>query len=348
MNFQHAEKIRNLINQSEILTAVEKAEWLGFLELMNDKQLLELEEILSGSQKTEHTSIVTPVLKTSVKNLPDPNQQGKPITHYLSHEEPKAAVKSQLPHLGHILNMPSVPKKTEAKLPEAKTIKSKTGFFQRLSNIFQEKELPSGINEHELALPNPDLEPVKNSIGKIEVIGSIAKAVKSKPGESALNSKAYGLKKLPNMINVSGQQEEKTPSAFKTSATSELQPASKSQLPQAVSNMQAAQAVSSVNLRSRAGQNKNIKNLEELSLLTIQDLEEGDLNQLIKNIQNLVKQKNVHEALKHLEESPMYKSYMETGKKALLNDSFENLEEQGLINQEQFEMVADLLRQVKA
>ncbi len=70
LNEQRVEHIRIAIQGSTLLDDHEKADWLNLLELMNDKQLGELEEILAGPQG---------------KSAPAPTQIPKQATQALSH-----------------------------------------------------------------------------------------------------------------------------------------------------------------------------------------------------------------------------------------------------------------------
>lgn len=59
---ERLEKLKTLINTSNILNPEERAEWLALFDLMNDKQLLELENILvTGENKAKNTSAVKTV-----------------------------------------------------------------------------------------------------------------------------------------------------------------------------------------------------------------------------------------------------------------------------------------------
>ncbi len=51
MSPDHVQTIQNLVKSSLILSSPEKNEWLDLLDLMNDRQLLELEKILTEAQK---------------------------------------------------------------------------------------------------------------------------------------------------------------------------------------------------------------------------------------------------------------------------------------------------------
>ena len=53
MNNQDLEKIRALVKTSTILSPEERAEWLALLEVMDDKQLGELEKILTAPKNPQ-------------------------------------------------------------------------------------------------------------------------------------------------------------------------------------------------------------------------------------------------------------------------------------------------------
>ncbi len=76
-NEQKIEYIRGLIQTSPILGDHEKSDWLNLLELMNDKQLGELEEILTPAKTMSVTSGTVSLeaqSRTLISNLP-------PMTH---------------------------------------------------------------------------------------------------------------------------------------------------------------------------------------------------------------------------------------------------------------------------
>lgn len=75
-------KITQLVQNTSILNAQEKAEWLSLIGLMNDKQISELESILQSSSGS-------PVIPSA-----------NPVT------KPSPVVEAQTPSLGHISNLP--------------------------------------------------------------------------------------------------------------------------------------------------------------------------------------------------------------------------------------------------
>ncbi len=84
-NAKRIEDIRNRIQTSTLLTDHEKADWLNLLELMNDKQLTELEEILDS--KIQANAIIPP--QPSAPLSPQP----MPVPEPVSPENVKEAVK---------------------------------------------------------------------------------------------------------------------------------------------------------------------------------------------------------------------------------------------------------------
>jgi len=89
MQTEQFQKINNLVKNTPVLSGAEKDEWLQLLELMSDRQLLELERILSSSQQPAASSkqipnssdFVSSYVKVSAdkkassdKQFPTPNQ----------------------------------------------------------------------------------------------------------------------------------------------------------------------------------------------------------------------------------------------------------------------------------
>jgi hypothetical protein len=180
MQPEKSEQIKGLIKASRILNESERAEWLSLLELMNDKQLGELEKILNSGQRTAVREQKKPA--ESIEHIVDRNKQvdSKPIS-------PKPAsvsagfqpVRPHMPSLSHIMNLPkamggqgSSPLKQASKIPvslpvkepvppvavSSKTIKTKQNFADKLKAIFAEKELPAGKPKNELSLPEHTIQ----------------------------------------------------------------------------------------------------------------------------------------------------------------------------------------------
>ena len=74
-NEEKIEYVRKLIQESLILGDHEKSDWLNLLELMNDKQLGELEEILKVKAPAPAQPVTPPV------RPPQPAPSGMPLSH---------------------------------------------------------------------------------------------------------------------------------------------------------------------------------------------------------------------------------------------------------------------------
>lgn len=98
-NEKRIDEIRKRIQTSTILETHEKSDWLNLLELMNDKQLSELEEILGA------TSAVG---------------SNQPISNFGSEVVSKTEPISKMPPLSHIANIPTDVTMTHS-VPVAKT-----------------------------------------------------------------------------------------------------------------------------------------------------------------------------------------------------------------------------------
>ncbi len=124
------EKIKSLIQASELLTSAEKQEWLDLCEVMNDEQLIELKSIL--------LSVIAPAKLSTPTLVPTPK------------------IEPKVPPLKHILNLP----KREEVQPvapnqPAEKLKQPSKFWQKVKSVLAEKELPPGHQEptKELELP---------------------------------------------------------------------------------------------------------------------------------------------------------------------------------------------------
>jgi len=99
MNFQLIEKIRPLVKSSVLLNETERQEWLMLLELMNDKQLVELQRILEPASQLASKQY-------AVNSTQQETQAKISATAGTTSVIPE---KEESPRLKHILNFPSTP-----------------------------------------------------------------------------------------------------------------------------------------------------------------------------------------------------------------------------------------------
>ncbi len=144
MENEHQQKIQNLVKVSSILVEAEKNEWLELMDLMNDRQLLELERILQDSgnnqkavvaKEGEKPSQVQSLKSKPIETQPVKNPATSPFSHILNF--PKAPGAQPLPP---IKPLPIVQAKVESRIVEPK---KQSPFLAKLKNIFTEKELPA-------------------------------------------------------------------------------------------------------------------------------------------------------------------------------------------------------------
>lgn len=191
MQAEKFQKIKTQVQVSTFLTQPEKAEWLELMELMNDRQLLELEKILNQAEVSVKQPVLLPSQPKPTGVMPPAMQQralqrtapiapeAAPIS-MLSQAGlkkpapvPPVPVVPKQPPFSHILNLPKaqphgesrqtppVKKIDPAAKPAPIPVKKPNPFFSKLKNMFEEKELPSG--EH-LELPAPHFHPQVDKI----------------------------------------------------------------------------------------------------------------------------------------------------------------------------------------
>ena len=104
-NPQRIETIRKNVQISTLLSDHEKSDWLNLLELMNDKQLGELEDILASDPNVAKTSSQAQKIPSSKPLAPtQPNFQNQPTQQTQPVQTDSV---QQLPPLSHIANMPT-------------------------------------------------------------------------------------------------------------------------------------------------------------------------------------------------------------------------------------------------
>ncbi len=160
MNQAQHEKLKNLILASPILSPDERGEWTALLELMDDKQMGELEAILeSGKWKVESGKVDNRNIGIlSLKALPTP--AAEPINRHATGQATNYSppITSKMPKLSHIMNLPRM----SGELPESQNVllmqqvpakKSPFSIFgAKLKAMLGEKELPVGNSLYPLEL----------------------------------------------------------------------------------------------------------------------------------------------------------------------------------------------------
>ncbi len=92
-----------------------------------------------------------------------------------------------------------------------------------------------------------------------------------------------------------------------------------------------------------------VETLTDVGGLTVNAVRTISIDNLLNRLQQLVKLEGYFNVLSFLEDSPLYKAYILTGKKILANQlKFETAnEDHTLLSKEEFENVTDILRQIQ-
>jgi hypothetical protein len=210
------EKIKSLIQASELLTSAEKQEWLDLCDVMNDDQLEELNAILLSVLPKEKPKAPLPELKAEPKGLP----------------------------LKHILNLPQKPNPEEVLVVNQSKPTSK--FWQKIKSVLAEKELPPGHPEStkELELPEHANLPPTNLV-KISKQPVLPAVVNKPPVKPVLTPKPPVPKKSAQEEHLSEVVRSAVKSALKETSVQTLKPVEKLQV-EPLSKLEAEPAVAPV------------------------------------------------------------------------------------------------------
>lgn len=315
-------QLLELIEHSSILSPREKAEWSELLELMNDKQVNELEKIL-----------VLAAEQDTAVSLPKIQPQSNPP------QRPLEDIKRNQP-------------------------------FTRIKDILAEKELTQGHPEpvKELELPGPKIElrplpkpaPLPQPARPAPPIAKPPLPVAPIPktvGDSGVNLSNLLAKKLANQDGLSAKLQPKGPILPKVPV--------KSQVSQHVEREGTAAGVSLEKVRGfdQAGrvfqtaqkpvfrsehiyEKPNITSLQSLTQLKYDNFTAAKALELFEPLRQFIKQYGYYDTRSFLEQSPLYRTYVDTGVKVLGGQADFVQEWEGLMSQADFEKFADLLIQM--
>jgi len=350
MNIVETEKIKGLINSSPILTATERTEWLGLLDVMDDRQRGELERILLGGT---------------------PPKQGGEASNFAKASSDKlqlSSAGSQIPRLSHIMNLPNLgsverisnagttltstfakasadkPALSQRERGEIAGIKQSpvqnntSGFASKLKAMFKEKELPAGNEELELpdggANRNKEIENRNREIDEIR--GQKVQTPAPKPFFPVKEKPLADFKPVKSIPPVKS-----TLSAPKISPPPVPKPKAVVPVAMPVKPTPIA-AVPVAKAPARVAQ--SINSPGDLALLGNQALRDTPLDTLVKIIKILTAKYGYFEVIFNLEKSPVFKNYIDSGLKLLAGQSGSDGDN---LTKEEVEEFADLLAKIQ-
>lgn len=274
-NPQRLDTIRENIKLSKLLSDHEKSDWLNLLELMNDKQLGELEEILAAE-----APVKKPVSETSAPA----SSVGSPT--------PAASLEKPVVVKEKIVEQPQAPVPHDLPVAPEEIIKQ----AQKTAPVFEPVQAPSPV-----APPMPVSEPVQQS-------------------------KLPPLSHLANIPSDIAKQNNLTQSGKSTVAVKEAP------VKYAESPKPEAKAVAKPKFM--------LGTPEEIENISIETIRNFELQSVVDSIRTAIVEHGYFAILALVENSKLYNSYIESGKKLLQNEKAE-------LTQSEFEFVTDLLRNMR-
>lgn len=366
MNTQEIEKIRDLVNTSPILSASERAEWLALLDVMNDKQLWELEKILAGGKQPAASSQQTTPSQPKVVTPPVPvGVQMPKLSHIMNLPNFGQGVGNRQQGTGNREQMTSNKQQGQQLLVQQKP----SGFASKLKSIFQEKELPAGQVELEIEdghrSQTIDYKPLiadqKSSIGQNQKSQASASKpffpVREKPLTSpqavkpALSALKVPLPPKPKTV-IPAVSVSAPPSAPPKQPVIQSKPFFVSPTPDLPAEEHLPEKQPTP-LPSRPAELSDpaINSLQDLAMFDLDVLNTFPLDSLSRKIKSLIGNYGYFEVIFNLEKSPAYKNYVATGLKLLYGQSnFESLsrgQNGDYLSKEEFEKFADLLAKIQ-
>lgn len=258
LNEKKIEEIRKNIQTSTLLSDHEKSDWLNLLELMNDKQLSELEEILASggpaSAAGQATTSAADQLLTPNPSMPPIQAQKPPVN--------MPPLASKMPPLTHIANIPTDVSMRHEPLP-----------------------VPPKSNQ-----TTPTIPTSKNVSTPITTPASVAEKPKSTVGTTT------EIPKRPTGVT---------------------QPRLK------------------------------IEQAEEIKSFSLETLRTNDLQSVVDAVRNQIEQHGYFKIVQLLEASPLYDSYINSGKERLKSNTSNPISNNYLLTQEELEFMTDLLRHIR-
>lgn len=363
MNKNQIENLKKLIEKSPILNDREKKEWLVLLELMNDKQIVELEKILLENPPKK-SAAETAEKFSAGKTLPPapPVVPPRPVSPPVLTTKP-AQVSSPLKHIVNLPNRVAGPRRPPAPAVggdgrHEESLTGKAGFLARLKKIIKEEELPPGHPQNELELPDkieipqPIRPPAPLPAVKKTDIPAPKPAVRQQPVSAAAYSRPEGSADVQKQeaFKPSFVPGLKIDNASKT--RSETLEAIKAHMAAGKNEGSAKFAAEQPPVKKMPPAVFDFNDPDELSSLDMKNWDILTSESFLPKIKKLIAKFGYFDVIFHLEKSPVYKIYLDTGAKLLSQKAtFEDLAgiSGGIFfSRVQFENFVDLLRKLKA
>lgn len=307
-NDKKIQEVRLKIQESTILTDHEKGEWLNLIELMNDKQLGELETILGQSSAVMHqpsTSPATQSPSTATQHISAPTQNSSTTDNVVSQNQHNVnpGTQGKMPDLHHIANVPS--------------------------DVSFTRSVPAGASLPKKTFSTPKGQTTPN----VQAQAKIEEVHPARVEHSTQTQISPTLSRKPSENHSLPTQ----PSGAESSSASahSLQPKQSGD----ASSHTGATMTQPVN---QPLQQLQLVDVEEIKTLTTESLRKYDLESIVSNIRSAIEQIGYYKTLQLLENSALYKNYILTGKILLGSKAPEGFGS-NQFSQNEFEFFTDLL-----
>ncbi len=312
-NSQRIELIRKNIQASTLLTDKEKSDWLNLLDLMNDKQLGELEEILAAESPDVNFTEPAPLSSAPIgaaNGIDGVNKPQPPV--------------QQMPPLSHLANVPSgmgmnQPASTPIPTPLPSPIQTSA---------------PAAPTTQRAPAPIPAPAPRPAPLPVPPSPSYPKPQPKPEPMARPTPSPNLSVPPSPTLARPTEQPPARILNPLPTpDAATNASPAN-SPTPAAPSTPTPGQGTYSIN------------QLEDLQLLSPDILRTMSQQSIFDTIKSVIAVNGYFAVLQLIESSPLFVAYIKSGN-IRLGVQVNGAEEQAELSQEEFEFVTDLLRNMR-
>ncbi|MEZ4179996.1 MAG: hypothetical protein R3B41_00545 [Candidatus Doudnabacteria bacterium] len=376
LNQEHYNRLVALINSSQLLSSQEKTDWIALLELMNDKQVKELEDILIPKAQSPMANVNQQPLRQKEEQaksglitnapadlpVPDASQGGLQHINNLPSE-----LAAHLPQTSAGTQVPASPSLSPSGAPLVKPARTPVtrqniNQLNKLIAKSHQSVINSSPSSKQITKQPASQEAAQNSpVQTTRPITPQTKVDKPKsvvraPDQKIDTNKNRPVIKIPkptqvdprfslqdDVTKILNQKLTSTPSdeggvaAWPNKLTdARVDSPSKKSSVPTPSTSMEVPASPDVDL-------PELSSLEEVLQLEPKHLSLGNYQKIKSNLSDLININGYFAILHSLEASALYKGYMEYGRLSL---SGRDISQSGF-NEEQFAMMADLLQEIK-
>lgn len=324
------QKIIGLIEGSNILNAQEKADWLALLDLMNDKQIAELEEILKPTPEGQSATVNTAPEDQTARPQSAPSMADLAMPNY--------AQKASLPHIS---NMPST--LTDPRVAKTPVTAPRPSVSAAPVSAPPTSQQPNASSSPPVR-PLPQQSPSARPIASPGMAGNQIpnKFIPPKPLQDSMRPASPTVAKTP-------EKPSPKPSAPLSNPRQEPRPtvqgAPSQPIPARIEQPTAPGSLQTVSTREETRPSvpfAGLGGLPDISGLTSSALHSQNRQAFFEQLLKMAGEHGYFKVLDNLEHSSLYQDYLAYGKAKLSDPQAETN-----LSQEEFEFITDILLALK-